>query len=134
MFHVRKKTLRKVVPVIDICPLVAPRAVKEMKDGVVWVPNTFTEGQKATLWVEVAANPNLIDARWTVNGKELDAKKFKLVGPIFDHPNKCLVGLDVEQFTNDDLKADFQLELTNAIACTSFNVKISPGEQGFGWK
>jgi hypothetical protein len=47
----------------------------------------------------------------------------------FFQPHEWLVGLDVEQFTNDDLEADFQLHLTNGIASASINVKISAGEQ-----
>jgi len=65
--------------VIVICSLVAPRTVEEMKDGVVWVPNTFTVGQKASIRVVVAANPNLTAFHWTVNGKEPDVTRFNPV-------------------------------------------------------
>jgi hypothetical protein len=41
------------------------------------VPNTFISGQNETIEIEIAANPNLTAAHWTVNGKEADGQKFK---------------------------------------------------------
>jgi hypothetical protein len=41
------------------------------------VPNSFIPGRKGSLRIEIAANPNLTAAHWTVNGKEADEQKFK---------------------------------------------------------
>jgi hypothetical protein len=57
--------------------LVKPRAVEETKFGVLFVPNSFIPGRRGSIRIEIAANPNLTAAHWTVNGKEADGQKFK---------------------------------------------------------
>jgi len=56
---------------------VKPRTVEDLKDGILFAPNSFIPGRKVSLRIEIAANPNLTNVHWTVNGKEADGKKFQ---------------------------------------------------------
>jgi hypothetical protein len=56
---------------------VKPRPVEDLKDGILFAPNSFIPGRKGSLTIEITANPNLTNVHWTVNGKEADGKKFQ---------------------------------------------------------
>jgi hypothetical protein len=44
-------------------------------------------------------------------------------------PYKWVIGIDVEQFTEDDLETDFKVFLSNEIGNETFTVKIYYGEK-----
>jgi hypothetical protein len=56
---------------------VKPHPVEDLKDGILLAPNSFIPGRKGSLTIQIAANPNLTNVHWTVNGKEADGKKFR---------------------------------------------------------